>query len=231
MTARRAAVAAFVVLAVFASAAPTVLANGAGREIFRGVEGPFQLVVRVQPEEPALGAVHLTFEPTIASTGEPADDAMIEVLAKDAEGAERYHVRAVNTPLERQYYDANITFHEAGEWTLVVDVEQAGTGAATFEVPMTVAPQLIPARAVAGTLVFLLISGAIVGGVVLLWYQSRRALTAPRAGGRLAAGSSLLVQKTRPRTMNPATQLISTVGPKAISQPSRPCRAGPLSHR
>lgn len=177
MTARRAAVAAaVVVLVLVASAGPAVMANGAGKEIFRGVEGPFQLVVRVQPEEPALGAVHLTFEPTIASTGEPAEDAMIEVLAKDAEGAERYQVRAVNTPLERQYYDANITFHEAGEWTLVVDVEQAGTGSATFEVPMTVAPQLIPARAVAGTLVFLLISGAIVGGVVLLWYQSRRAL-------------------------------------------------------
>ena len=167
---------AVVVLALLASAAPAAFANGAGAEIFRGVEGPFQLVVRVQPEEPALGAVHLTFEPTNAATSDPVEDAMIGVLAKDAEGAERYQVRAVNTPGERQYYDANITFHEAGEWTLVVDVEQPGTGSATFDVPMTVAPQLIPARAVAGTLVFVLISAALVGGVVLLWFQSRRAL-------------------------------------------------------
>ncbi len=176
MTIRRAAAAAIVVLALLASATPAALANGAGAEIFRGVEGPFQLVVRVQPEEPVLGAVHLTFEPTMAATGEPVEDAMVGVLAKDAEGAERYQVRAVNTPQERQYYDANITFHEAGEWTLVVDIEQPGTGSATFEVPMTVAPQLIPARAVAGTLVFVLISGALVGGVLLVWYQSRRAL-------------------------------------------------------
>ena len=176
MTARRAAVAALVVLALLAFATPTALANGAGAEIFRGVEGPFQLVVRVQPEEPALGAVHVTFEPTMAATGQPVEDAMIGVLAKDAEGAERYQVRAVNTPQERQYYDANITFHEAGEWTLVVDVEQPGTGSATFEVPMTVVPQQIPARGVAGTLVFVLISGALVGGVLFVWYQSRRAL-------------------------------------------------------
>ena len=171
-----AAAAVAVALALAAASSPAALANGAGAEIFRGTEGPFQLVVRVQPEEPALGAVHVTFEPTNAETSEPVEDAMIDVLAKDAEGAERYRVRAVNTPGERQYYDANITFHEAGEWTLVVDVEQPGTGSATFEVPMTVVPQQIPARGVAGTLVFLLISGALVGGVALVWYQSRRAL-------------------------------------------------------
>ena len=177
MTARRAALAtAVAAVALLALSGPALLANGAGAEIFRGVEGPLQLVVRVQPEEPALGAVHLTFEPTNAATGEAVEDAMIEVLAKDAEGAERYVVRAVNTPGERQYYDANITFHEAGEWTLVVDVERPGTGTTTFTVPMTVAPQHIPAREVAGTVVFLLISAALVGGVVLLWYQSRRAL-------------------------------------------------------
>ena len=174
---RAVVVAALVAMAaLLVSSGPDALANGAGKEIFRGVEGPFQLVVRVQPEEPALGAVHLTFEPTNAATAEPVEDAMIDVLAKDAEGAERYKVRAVNTPGERQYYDANITFHEAGEWTLVVDVEQPGAGSATFEVPMTVAPQHIPARGVAGTVVFVLISGSLVGGVVLLWYQSRRAL-------------------------------------------------------
>ena len=164
------------VAALIASSGPAALANGAGAEIFRGVQGPFELVVRVQPEEPALGAVHVTFEPTAAVTGEPVEDAVIEVLARDAEGADRYVVVAVNTPRERQYYDANITFHEAGEWTLVVDVEQPGTGSATFEVPMTVVPQLIPARGVAGTAVFLLIGAALVGGVVFLWYQSRRAL-------------------------------------------------------
>ena len=172
----RAAVAAAIATVLLTALGTAVLANGAGAEVFRGVEGPFQLVVRVQPEEPALGAVHLTFEPSIATTAEPVEDAMIDVLAKDAEGAERYRVRAVNTPQERQYYDANITFHEAGEWTLVVDVEQAGTGSATFDVPMTVVPQLIPSRGVAGTLVFLLISAALVGGVALVWYQSRRAL-------------------------------------------------------
>ena len=178
MSSIRAVVTAVIVTSavLLASSSPAALANGAGLEIFRGVEGPFRLVVRVQPEEPAVGAVHLTFQPSIATTAEPVEDAMIDVLAKDAEGAERYRVRAVNTPQERQYYDANITFHEAGEWTLVVDVEQAGTGSATFDVPMTVVPQLIPSRGVAGTLVFLLISAALVGGVALVWYQSRRAL-------------------------------------------------------
>ena len=182
MRGRKAFAALLAAAALVALPGPSLLANGAGAEIFRGVEGPFRLVVRVQPEEPVLGTVHVTFEPADAETGEPVEDAMIDVLVKDEEGADRYAVRAVNTPGERQYYDANITFHEAGEWTLVVDVERPGAGAATFKVPMTVEPQRIPPRGVAGTLVWLLISGAMVGGVALLWYQSRRALRA-RANG------------------------------------------------
>ena len=189
MNVSRAAVAAAIVVvaALLASSGPAALANGAGTEIFRGTEGPFELVVRVQPEEPAIGAVHVTFEPTVADTAEPVEDAVIEVLARDAEGADRYVVVAVNTPQERQYYDANITFHEAGEWTLVVDVEQAGTGSATFNVPMTVQPQLIPPRGVVGTVAWLLISAVRSSGESR-WSGTSRGGRSGVASGRTARG-------------------------------------------
>ena len=151
-------------------------AHGDATEIFRATEGAYELVLAVQPEETVVGTTHITITPFDATISAPVDRAEIVIVAHNPDGAPTYQVRAVNTPASAEYYDANITFHEAGEWTLVVDVEQAGTGSATFNVPMTVRPQLIPPRGVVGTAVWLLICAALVGGVALVWYQSRRAL-------------------------------------------------------
>ena len=41
----------------------TVNANGRGFEIFSAVEGPYEIVVAVQPKEPVVGVVHFTITP------------------------------------------------------------------------------------------------------------------------------------------------------------------------
>jgi len=161
---------------LLAVAAPSVLANGAGKEIFRDTEGPYELVVRVQPDTPAVGAVHLTFELTIAETAEAVEDAVIWVVARDETGIDRYAARALIMPQEKRYYDANLTFEAPGDWTLVVDIERDRTSAATFEVPMPVQEPLIPSRGVAGTVAWLFVTSILVGGISLVWYRSRQAL-------------------------------------------------------
>ena len=178
-------VAALLALAVtlLTSFGQPVLANGEGVEVFRATDGSYDLIVRVQPDVPAVGAVHVTFEPRRASTAAPVVDAEITVIARDEAGVDRYAVRALNTPREEAYYDANLTFESPGDWTLVAEIESSTIGRATFLVPLAVQEQLLPPRSVAGTVIWLLVTGIIVGGAVYVSLRSRRALK-----GRTRAG-------------------------------------------
>jgi hypothetical protein len=178
-------VAALLALAVvlLTSVGQPVLANGEGVEVFRATDGSYELIVRVQPDVPSVGAVHVTFEPRRAGTAEPVVDAAITVVARDEAGADRYIVRALNTPREERYYDANLTFDSPGDWTLVAEIESSTIGRATFLVPLAVQEQSLPPRSFAGTVAWLLVTGIIVGGVVYLSFRSRQALKGRRRTG------------------------------------------------
>ena len=171
-------VAALVALALLllGSARHPALANGDGSEIFRDSDGTYELIVRVQPDVPAVGVVHMTFEPLRAGTAVPVVDAEIGVVARDETGADRYAVRALNTPRAERYYDANLTIESPGDWTLVVEIESRTVGQTTFLVPLQVREQSLAPGSYTGTAVFLVVLGLIVGGTALVWRQSRRAL-------------------------------------------------------
>ena len=62
---------------------------------------------------------------------------------------------------------------EPGNWTLRVQLDHDSIGAASLDASLRIGRQpLLPG--VEGTLVFVLATGAIVGGVVYLWVVSRR---------------------------------------------------------
>lgn len=160
--------------ASFAALAPaSIEANGNSTEIYRGSGGLYVLVVGVQPERPTVGAIHFTITPLSAATSEPVPDAEVGIVAHNPDGEPSLRVRALNTPAERQYYDANLTVMSAGAWRLVVDVRSDSLGSATFNVPLQVAQQPID-PGLAGTFVWLLMVAAFVGGAAYLWYSARR---------------------------------------------------------
>lgn len=148
-------------------------AHGDATEIFRGTEGAYELVLAVQPEETVVGTIHITITPFDAATSMLVDSAEIVIVAHDPEGAPTYQARAINTPASPEYYDANITFESDGEWTLMVSVDHATLGKATFSVPLGVGELPVPAGS-GGAVVWLFVLVVLAGGATYVWRTSRR---------------------------------------------------------
>ena len=149
------------------------LANGSGAEIYRGREGEYEVIVRVQPDRPVVGAIHFTITPLDTDTLVPVVHAEIDIVAYDPQGMPRYRVRALNPPLALQYYDANITIDSPGLWTLLVHVRSDSLGLATFTVPVHVDERAL-AQTAAGTIVWLVVLATLVAGSGYLWCRGRR---------------------------------------------------------
>ena len=150
------------------------MANGDGLEIFRGRQGAYELTVGVQPPVPVVGPVHFTVTPFDAESSGPVLQAEITILAYDPQGNPAFQVRAVNSPAQRQYYDANITINAPGGWTLGIDVHSDALGDATFRVPLHVGASPLESGP-AGAFVWIAVIAVLLGGTVFVWYSSRRA--------------------------------------------------------
>ena len=150
-------------------------ANGDSVEIYRGRGGAYEITVGVLPEDTAVGAVHFSVTISDAQTSRPVTDAEVTLVALNDSGREVYQARAVNTPIQPVYYDANITFESAGAWTIRVDVETPELGQGSVDVPLEVRePLLTPGTA--GTFLFLGVIVVLVGGGIYVWRASKRAL-------------------------------------------------------
>ena len=173
------ALAAAALLAVFIALSGQANAHGQGSTllVFRGVVGEYYLELEVQPVRPVVGSVHISVIPHETATSRPVLDAAITVYAVDEDGEPVYKAPALLTPGSDEtsppYYDANITFRKAGNWTLRIQLDHDSIGTASLDAPLRIGRQpLLPGAE--GTIVFVLATGAIVGGVVYLWVVSRR---------------------------------------------------------
>ena len=155
-------------------ASSPVFANGDGSEIFRGREGPYEIIVGVQPERLLVGSIHFTVTPLDTETSLPVLKAEITLVAHDPQGRPSVQARAVNAPGSRRYYDANMTIDSPGEWTVVVEVSTEALGRATFTVPLKVEEAALSPR-VAGTVVWSVVLAILAGGAAYVWYSARRA--------------------------------------------------------
>ena len=167
-------------MAALLASADKASAHGQGSTllVFRGVAGGFYVALEVQPVRPIVGSVHISVIPHETATSRPVLDAAITVYAIDEDGEPVYKAPALLTPGSNEtsppYYDANITFRSPGDWVLRVQLEHESIGPATLDTPLRIGRQpLLPGAE--GTVVFVLATGAIVGGVIYLWARSRRA--------------------------------------------------------
>ena len=151
------------------------LAHGEALEIFRGREGPFEIVVSVQPNPPLVGTLHFSVTPINPESGTLLLNTEITIIANDPEGKPAYQVRAVNSPLSVELYDANMTVETPGDWTISVEVSREAQGTATFNFPLHIGEQALPPANI-GTLVWLTVLVVLAGGATYVWYRSRQAL-------------------------------------------------------
>lgn len=148
-------------------------ANGDSVVFYRGVQGPFELMVGSQPASPVVGTVHLTLMVAASETSHPVAGARVDVVADDPKGRAAYQARAVSIPAFPNQYDTNLTIDSPGAWTLLVTVSRADLGEATFTVPLSVGEQSIgPGRG--GTVVWLGLLAVLGGGATYVWYSARR---------------------------------------------------------
>ena len=149
-------------------------AHGNVVEIVRERAGPYEVVVAILPERPAVGTVHFSITPLNASNGELVTEAKIVLVASDTAGEPVYQSRAVNLPHTPHFYDANIKFESPGTWTIEISLENESVGDARLSFLLEVEEQaIVPGGA--GAVVFLAVFGVLIGGGIYVWRSAKRA--------------------------------------------------------
>lgn len=153
--------------------APPAHANGESVTVFEGSDGPFTVTVGLQPAEPKVGSVHITVIPVYTDTSEPVEGAHVEILTTGPEGEDVYHVFAINTPEEPQYYDANLLIERTGTWTMEVTVSREGEGVGVFELTLEVSEDQ-PNAGRLGTALWAGVVAVLIGGGAYMTFMIRR---------------------------------------------------------
>jgi len=152
---------------------PTTTADGDSFLLFRGTGGPYEIIVGVQPHKPKVGIMHISVSVVESGTDRPIDDVVIMIIAHDSEGQPIYQAPALQDPQDPNFYDANITFYNPGQWSLKIKVDSETRGPGEAMVPMYISPTSLD-PGIEGLFVLLIIVGGITGGVLYLSWSSRR---------------------------------------------------------
>jgi hypothetical protein len=149
-------------------------AHGAGTEIFRQVDGPFVIAVRILPLQPLVGKLHITVTVDLLETGEPAEDARIRITGRHQQGsATPQFSPGLNVPTDRRFYDANFDLDDAGIWDFEVEVE-SDEGEGSVVTPISIARRVRgDSLGIPGTMMFILVSVALFGGAGWITYTAR----------------------------------------------------------
>ena len=149
-------------------------ASGHGKmeEITRKNIGPYEIVVAIVPNPPAVGMVHFSVTPLLKSSGDLVNDAEIILVAYDKSGDAIYQSRAVNLPNSPHLYDANIKFRSPGIWRIEIQVAGDDLEPINFPLHLTIYQQAIAPNPVGG-IVLLTVVFILIGGAYYLWRSSK----------------------------------------------------------
>ena len=118
-------------LAAIMSLPSDARANGRVAEFVRQVAGPYEIALGTVPNQPVVGALHMTMTVTEVSSEKLVLDGEVVVTGVGPEPEPG--VEAVDVgPIEAQVNDVNTSVDRAGAWTFEVDVT-AGPGDASTE--------------------------------------------------------------------------------------------------
>ena len=145
-------------------------------QIFRKTEGPYDLAIRVQPPLAIVGPIHFVITVLDAETSSPIDGATVTILAENPDGEPIAELRAFSTPAVPEDYHVDLTVLFSGVWLLSVEVDKEGLGGATFKAPFLV-DEPPPPPGQAGSVLWVVVFAALIGGVLYLWNKSRKMAT------------------------------------------------------
>jgi hypothetical protein len=147
-----------------------VSANGATRLIVNDVkEGPYLFRVGILPGSPKVGNLHLSILIQPAEGDGTVSDGHVIVQATGPEaGMTAGPVRATNSPLNPQVFDADITLTDLGTWSMTLETVSE-LGEATLVVPL----QVTEAGGFNLMIVFVIVGVAVAIGA-LVWSQMQQ---------------------------------------------------------
>lgn len=163
------------IVALFGAGSGEAAAHGDGTEIFRQTGGPYVIAVRILPLQPLVGKLHVTVTVDLLETGEPVEDARVRVTGRFRGGnATALFSPALNIPTARRYYDANFDIDDGGIWDFEVEVS-ADAGEGSVVTPISIARRVRgESLGVAGTMIFILVATALLGGGAWVTYTARK---------------------------------------------------------
>ena len=138
------------------------------------VAGPHTVQVQVSPANPIVGISRFAVRVRDSRTGVDVEGAFIRLFGTPAEQGEKQYSPALNSPVDRVFYLAQLELEHAGVWAIDVDVDsELGTG-------VTVMSLQVGSRARSdaggwGAVLFLVVTLAFVGGIAWIWYSSKKA--------------------------------------------------------
>lgn len=149
-------------------------------ELFRGQSGPYEVSIGIQPNKPSVGIVHFSVVVEDLETSLPVENANIMIIANNPQGEPTFQSPALNHPLAPEFYEGNINFRSAGQWSLLVRIETPDKGNVEVTTPLNIRAQAASPE-IEGVLVLSLLVVALVGGSTYVWYSARRQKRALRA--------------------------------------------------
>ena len=153
----------------------------AGVEVARTPPGgPETVVVYMEPDRPVVGSVHFEVAVSSADTGKPVRELQVRVYGDPPLEGTRQTSRALDTAERPGIYAGNLEMDNAGTWSMSVDlVSTPDAEPVSLTFPVEVRARVRASTAL-GTLVWALITAAIVGGVGGLWWSSKKATRSRR---------------------------------------------------
>lgn len=162
----------FTLIALVLAATPVIgyqIVRQAGGDDFpevvlRTVSGPYRVVIGTIPDRAAIGALHLAVNLMTAEKSAPAKDlyarmrtadhppvrrrrpvtdAVVTVVGRGPHGNRLHPVHALNSSVDRQYYDATLALPVAGKWFFTVTIASA-LGSTVVAVPLQVYRAALP---------------------------------------------------------------------------------------
>ena len=121
-------------------------ANGASTLLYEGMQGPYQLVVRIIPARPVVPQTHFSMQvfDTDAVADADADarplrdtEAQVTVAASGPAGAAAVSPRPALNDASLAYFEVDVPFDAVGMWQLRVTVASED-GREVFEIPLEV---------------------------------------------------------------------------------------------
>ena len=123
-------------------------ANGASTLLYEGMQGPYQLVVRIIPARPVVPQTHFSMQVFDAAAAAVADadadarplrdtEAQVTVAASGPPGAAAVSPRPALNDASLAYFEVDVPFDAVGMWQLRVTVASED-GREVFEIPLEV---------------------------------------------------------------------------------------------